>query len=76
MRDCPHALFEAIRSALVFLSFEELPKDERPDKRIWLNGAALKEHFERVERNRDAKAQGKDIEDPVTNAAAAGLIVE
>lgn len=76
MRDCPHTLFEAVRSALVFLSFEELPKDERPDKRIWLNAEALKAHFERVERDRDAKAQGKDIEDPVNNAAADLLIVE
>lgn len=65
-----------MRQALVYLSFDELPKDERPPKRIWTDGEALKAWFDRVEQDRERKAQGKEIEDPVDNAAAAGLIVE
>lgn len=79
VRDAPHVLFEAIRSALVFLSFDELPKDERPPKRIWLDGDQLSEWFKHVERQRDRKYGGDGpgpIEDPVDNDAARSLIVE
>lgn len=50
--------------ALGFLGFEELPKDERPDKVIWLKPKEMKEHFAAVERARDAKYGDKtDIAD-------------
>ena len=79
--DCPHPLFDAIRFGHIFLSFDELPEDERPPKRIWLDGDALREWFAEVKRKRDAKygadpgGWDKSIEDPVDNAAAQGLIV-
>lgn len=73
--DLPHTLFTAIRLALNFLGFEELPNDEVPPKRIWLDTEKLQEHFKKVEKIREKKyGEGKDIEDPVENAAAAGLI--
>lgn len=73
--DLPHTLFGAIRTALLYLSFDELPRDERPPKRIWADGERLEAWFKEVERERERKAQGKDIEDPVDNQAAAGLII-
>jgi hypothetical protein len=79
--DLPHPLFEAIRLAFLFLSWEELPDDERPAPRIWLDPKRLKEHFEAVKRKRAREMSGgasdwnRAIEDPVDNEAARGLIV-
>ena len=80
--DCPYTLFDAIRFGHIFLGFDELPEDERPPKRIWLDGEALTEWFAEVKRKRDSKFGGsnsrewdKSIDDPVDNAAAKGLIV-
>lgn len=82
LRDLPHTLFEAIRLAYTFISFEELPEDEQPPKRIWLRPKELKEHFAWVKRKREAEMKGGgskgwdvSIEDPVDNDAAKGLIV-
>lgn len=79
--DLPYNLFDAIRLALIFLSFEEMPKDERPPKRIWLDGEKLDEHMKWVEKQREAKhkvdrdGSSQEIEDPVQNEAASSLIV-
>jgi hypothetical protein len=80
--DCPYTVFDAIRLGHIFLSFDELSADERPPKRIWLDGDALREWFEDVRRKREAKYGGKSdggwdksIEDPVQNQAAKDLIV-
>jgi hypothetical protein len=80
-RDIPHVLFRAIRNALVFLSFDELPDDERPPQRIWNDDDALKAWFDEVKRRRDEKYGGEKagpgpIEDPVENAAAKSLLVD
>lgn len=79
VRDCPHVFFEAIRTALMVLAFDELPKDERPPKRIWLDGEQLTGWFKDVERKREEKYGGDGgpgpIEDPVQNDAARSLIV-
>lgn len=78
LRDVPHTFFEALRTAILILSFDELPRDERPPRRIWLSGEKLTGWFEDVERKRDEKYGGKDgpgpIEDPVDNEAARSLI--
>lgn len=71
-------MFTAINRALVILSWQEnLPKEEVPPRRIWLDGEKLKEHFAQVEKNRERENDPKKgkIEDPVDNAAAEGLIV-
>lgn len=81
VRDLPYTLFDAIRSALVFLSFDELPADEQPPKRIWLNANKLSEWFQAVKRRRDERmnegtsGSSAPIEDPVQNDAAAALVV-
>lgn len=66
---------EAIRLASVFLSFEELPRDEQPPRRIWLDQEQLRGWFDDVERRRDGRYGARAIEDPVDNLAAQGLIV-
>lgn len=75
--DLPFHLFEATRTALVYLSWEEnLPKDELPPRRIWDDPEKLDAHFKLIEKRRDEKAKGKDIDDPVENEAAKALIAE
>lgn len=71
--DMPHNIFEALRYGSIFVGFDELPADERPPKRIWLDGDALNEWFDDVRRGR-ARTE-PDIEDPVENEAARDLIV-
>jgi hypothetical protein len=77
LRDLPHSLFEAIRMAAVFLSFDELDTDEQPPKRIWLVPELLTAWMDAVSAKRRAGASGMDreIEDPVQNMAARDLIV-
>lgn len=73
----PHLWFDAVRFALMVLSFYELPSDERPPRRIWRDGEALDEWFEMVKEKRDAQMDpNKRIDDPVDNEAAKALIVE
>lgn len=58
---------------MLFLSFDELPPAERPERRIWDDDEALNEHFEMVERNRDRDMKSPPIEDPVQNELTAGF---
>lgn len=53
--DLPLNMFNALRQALGFLTFEELPKDERPPRRIWLKPDELRAWFSEVERRREEK---------------------
>lgn len=74
--DLPWKLAEAIFRALIILSWDNLPKDERPPENIWGDDRAIKEWFDAVEANRKTDADpDRQIEDPVDNAAAKGLIV-
>lgn len=79
LRDLPHMLFDAIRQALMFLSFEEnLEKEEQPPKSIWLDKEKLESHFAWVDRRRREKYDikgGGEIEEPVENEAARTLLV-
>jgi hypothetical protein len=76
--DLPHTLFDAIGRASIFLGWEELPREEQPPRRIWLNSEALSEWFDEVRRKRardmDPKNRDHEIEDPVENEAAGMLI--
>ena len=78
LRDAPHVLVDGIARALLILSFEELPREERPARRHWLDDDALAEHFKQVDRRRQQDYGGdrQPIEDPVDNQAASMLIVE
>lgn len=70
LRDIPHTLFDLIRHALVFLSFDELPEDEVPPRRIWTDGEKLRDWFSDVRRKRRRELDSEPIEDPVDNEAA------
>lgn len=79
LRDCPFPLYDAIQRALLILSWEELPRDERPSRRLWDDDEGLVRHFERVERERERKwgtGGSGAIEDPVENDAARWMVVE
>ena len=55
LAEAPWTWFHAVRLAQIYLSFEELPDDERPPKRIWDDSEALNEHFRWVKAERDRK---------------------
>lgn len=78
MADMPFPLHDAILRALMFLSWEELPDDERPPRRIWLYGDDLRDWFREVRARRDEKYgtgnSNSQIEDPVDNPAAKDLM--
>lgn len=83
MRDLPHRWFEAIRMALIFIGFEEMPEDERPPRSIWLEEEALGSWFQRVKEERERKYgtdKGKGNNDTllegesVQNKAARSLV--
>jgi hypothetical protein len=58
--DAPYPFFEAIKTATVFLSWQEnMDKKDVPPKRIWFNGKALDAHFKAVDRRREAEAKGQ-----------------
>jgi hypothetical protein len=80
VRDLPHTIFEAIRSALLIISFDELPENERPPRRIWNDAEQLNAFFEQLRKHRkqEAGAGGGPgpIEDPQENEAARLLIAE
>lgn len=65
IRDLPYVYFDAIRVALGFLQFDELPSDERPPKSIWMDGDELRKHWKKVENAREVKYGDKktDIRD-------------
>jgi hypothetical protein len=78
LADLPATLHDAISKGLAFVSFDELPSEERPPRKIWLDSERLDEWFTEVEKRRKEKYGvdgNKDIEDPVGNEAARGLIV-
>jgi hypothetical protein len=56
--DAPHTLHEAIVMGLRWLRFEELPHDEIPPKRIWLDGDRMRDWWAKVERAREDKYKG------------------
>lgn len=74
--DLPYPLFDAIRVGLMYIGFQELPRDEQPPRRIWRDGDKLTAWFEEVDRKRQEKYSGKSIADkeidgPVSRNAAA-----
>lgn len=76
VRDLPFPVFDAVRRAMLFISFDELPSDERPPRAIWLNQEALNEHFDQVRLAREEKygdgssGSSREIDDPVQNELA------
>lgn len=78
--ELPHTIFTAMTLGLMYLGWEELPRDERPPRLIWTDMDKLKIHFDAVDKRRkadtDPRADLSDraIEDPRSNEVA--LIAE
>lgn len=60
LADLPHNLHDAIRLALFFLSFEDLPKKEQPPRHIWLDNERMREWSDMVKRMREDEMKGGD----------------
>lgn len=77
LRDLPYTVFDAIHRATMFLGLEEMDDDERPPREIWHRGDKLRAWMDdvRARRARTATGADRDIEDPVDNDAAKGLVV-
>jgi hypothetical protein len=69
-------MFNAVRSALSFLGFEELPNDERPPRDIWLNNKLLREWFKAVQRKRKERMENPEeqIDGDVSENDTEGLL--
>lgn len=68
----------AIRVGLQFLEFDELPKKERPPRKIWFDTEKLEEHFRVVEKRREEELKNpdKNEDDVVQNEAAKDLLID
>jgi len=76
--DLPHTIHTAIIMGLGFLSFDELPRDERPPKKIWFMPDEMKSWWSFVERKRKEEAGGDGHTsggDMTKNKATEGLLV-
>jgi hypothetical protein len=56
--DAPHMFVVAVKQALQFISFEELPTEERPPKWIWLDNERMTRWWDEVKLNRQNKNNG------------------
>lgn len=81
--DLPYSVHEALRLALVFISWDELESEERPRKAIWFEPDELAKHWKAVEERRKAKwgtgSDGDIRDEPIDgpwerNAAADDLV--
>jgi hypothetical protein len=60
LSDAPHTLHAAILDGLRVLNWQSnLSGDEMPDRKIWNNADKLIEHFEWVDKQREARISGK-----------------
>ena len=79
IRELPAQLFDAIRTSLMFLGFEEMPEEDSPPKRIWLDNDALTAHFAQLKAKRKAEMDPKASTVPDTpmeqNTLAKDMIV-
>jgi hypothetical protein len=77
LADLPHTFHDALMFALQVLAYDELPKEERPPRNIWLDGKELNKHFKAVEQARKEKYGDGDggIDGPVSHNDALGMLV-
>lgn len=74
LTDLPYPLFDAIRGAMVFLSFDNLPEKDTPPRRMWGHPRMLRDWFDAVDERNKREYDRDPIDDPVENEAAAALI--
>jgi hypothetical protein len=76
IHDLPYIYFDAIKLALVWLSYEELESEDRPPSHIWLEPKLMKKWFKAVRKRQKAKWGLKDdidseIDGPIERNALA-----
>lgn len=78
LADLPHTFHDALMFALQVLAYEELPKEERPARNIWLDPKELNKHFKAVERARREKYGEAEpqIDGPVSRNQAMDMLVK
>lgn len=58
--DLPHTLHTAIRMALYFLKFEEIPEQaDQPPKHMWLDADKMENWWAEVKRARESRYKGE-----------------
>lgn len=72
--DLPYPLFEAIKLALVFLRYEELPGDEQPPNSIWLDADEMGKWWKAVDRRRKEKYGLKSDDDDIRDVPIDGPV--
>lgn len=72
--EAPWPLLQAVRFAQMVISWDQLEDKDRPPRRIWQDQPALRAHMDRLKRDRRERAEDREIEDPVHNAAADMLL--
>lgn len=77
IRDLPATHFDLIRRSMIYLGFEEMPQEDRPPRKIWLDDKRLVEHFDRLKEKRKAEAGGDSVpsEPMQENSLAKEMIV-
>lgn len=77
LREIPHPLLEAIKAALIFLSFEELQAEDRPARSIWTNTELLNAHFDAVRRRHETQygGGGREASEERRNSALDLMVV-
>lgn len=55
LADMPVPIHDAIMAGLQFASYDELPDEERPPRKIWWDKDAMRTWWTMVERKRDEK---------------------
>lgn len=68
LREIPFQLLQAIKQALIYLSFEEWG-DDAPPRSIWTDPGRVNDHFEEIRRRGKERADGREIESPQQNDA-------
>lgn len=61
IREMPASHFDLIRRSMIFLSFEEMPEEDRPPRKIWLDDVKLVAHFDRLKEKRKTEAGGDTV---------------
>jgi len=77
IREMPGQHFDLIRRSMIFLGFEEMPEEDRPPRKIWLDDKELVAHFDRLKEKRKAEAGGDTVSTDMTeNSLAKDMIIE
>jgi hypothetical protein len=77
LREIPFQFQQALKAALIYLSFEEMIDEDRPPRSIWSDTEMLNAHMDRVRRKYRERGEGRgELEHAQQNDAARMLIAD